>query len=309
MRDSTSTSSNVSPGGIRLTRGTASTGTTRQGRRRVVYAVLGIVLFGALSQFHMLIPVGFLLNPSNQWRQDSSGMPVISKSESDSNSKVSNSKTDSEGNAKSAIEFSRDAVSQSKKSTNSTDSRKTEKREKRKKGKARLKKREMRKREDKVHDAPVSGDSFSACILWMDDNHRLEEWLAYHYFALNLRYVVLNIDPNSKGSPQSIIDRWNGHDLEGAQKLDSRLNINMTIVTMTDADYLVITNDTKIPSKNLGSGSQAADIDYHHFRQTKFYQACSRHLVERGRTWTSYHDIDEFITFENNSIDHGIQLQ
>ena len=48
---------------------------------------------------------------------------------------------------------------------------------------------------NKEHDKE---DSFSACLLWMDDNFRLEEWLAYHYYILKLRYVVINIDPNSK---------------------------------------------------------------------------------------------------------------
>ncbi len=59
----------------------------------------------------------------------------------------------------------------------------------------------------------------------MDDNHRLEEWLAYHYYFLKLRYVVINVDPRSTTSPQAIVDRWNNPTL------------NMTIVLWNDIMY------------------------------------------------------------------------
>jgi hypothetical protein len=71
--------------------------------------------------------------------------------------------------------------------------------------------------------------TFSACLLWMDDNFRLDEWLAYHFYLLKLRYAVINIDPNSKTSPMDIINRWNNNNYH---------HINMTIVTMTDTDYI-----------------------------------------------------------------------
>jgi hypothetical protein len=39
---------------------------------------------------------------------------------------------------------------------------------------------------------PADGHStFSSCLLVMDDNHRLAEWLAYHYHVLPLRYMVV----------------------------------------------------------------------------------------------------------------------
>lgn len=38
-------------------------------------------------------------------------------------------------------------------------------------------------------------ESFAACLIVMDDNHRLVEWLAYHYWALPLRRLVIAVDP------------------------------------------------------------------------------------------------------------------
>ena len=40
-------------------------------------------------------------------------------------------------------------------------------------------------------------EAFSACMLVMDDNHRLTEWLAYHYHVLPLRYLVVAVDPKA----------------------------------------------------------------------------------------------------------------
>jgi hypothetical protein len=44
-------------------------------------------------------------------------------------------------------------------------------------------------REDDLH-ANNNAATFSACFMWMDDNFRLYEWMAYHYYMLHLRYVV-----------------------------------------------------------------------------------------------------------------------
>ncbi len=169
---------------------------------------------------------------------------------------------------------------------------------------------------DKTHHKTKHNDesSFSACILWMDDNHRLEEWLAYHYYLLKLRYVVLNIDPWSKTSPQPIIDRWNDK--------ENKYNLNMTIVVMNDKDF--VTNYTakikEIESERERLFTEDRDAaykygmaktNYHRSRQIQFYKTCSTHLVEQNRTWTSYHDTDEFITFAdgNAAVDFSISRE
>ena len=128
-------------------------------------------------------------------------------------------------------------------------------------------------------------ESFSACILWMDDNHRLEEWLAYHYYVMKLRYVVVNVDPKSKTSPKEIFDRWNDH--------ENRYKLNMTIVKMSDSDYIpdfsvrmdaleeLILSNTSDSTKLYGTEK----TNYHRFRQRQFYKACSQHLVEQNKSW------------------------
>mmetsp|Transcript_37745 Transcript_37745/g.42252 ORF Transcript_37745/g.42252 Transcript_37745/m.42252 type:complete len:538 (-) Transcript_37745:134-1747(-) len=153
-----------------------------------------------------------------------------------------------------------------------------------------------------VNDQLQQDGSFSACILWMDDNHRLDEWLAYHYYLLKLRYVVLNIDPFSRTSPQPIIDRWNDK--------ENKHNLNMTIVTTKDSDYIRNYDKEmqKIEKARIKSMEHTQEslhkygqtkLNYHTMRQEEFYRSCSKHLMGQNRSWTSYHDTDEFLTFNH----------
>lgn len=140
--------------------------------------------------------------------------------------------------------------------------------------------------ENNNRDSATNDDSFSACVLWMDDNHRLDEWLAYHYYLLKLRYVVINIDPWSR-TPWSrsklleIVDRWNDH--------ENHYNLNMTIVTMTDSDYKGdydkwmerLEREEKSNSTDYGRSKTL----YHRERQPEFYRHCSLHLMQQNRSW------------------------
>lgn len=135
------------------------------------------------------------------------------------------------------------------------------------------------------------------------DNYRLDEWLAYHYYLMKLRYVVINIDPKSRTSPRPIIDRWND--------AENKYNLNMTIVTMTDSEYVpnfaqhvrdLQKQEKVMNAKNDSRSNEAANYGrmktrYHRMRQPEFYKACSHHLIEHNKSWTSYWDTDEFITF------------
>lgn len=177
-----------------------------------------------------------------------------------------------------------------------------------------------------VDDENDNDEYFSACILWMDDNHRLEEWLAYHYYLLKLRYVVINVDPKSTTSPQAIVDRWNGKN----KKFLLEYDLNMTIVLWNDTQYIdpvrYAFKQAKISSAKGDEKYQLA-TEYHKYRQPEFYKACSRHLIsEREKQyqeklksttsnnsssntfynnyasqWTTYHDTDEFLAFESES--------
>jgi hypothetical protein len=184
-----------------------------------------------------------------------------------------------------------------------------------------------------LEDDENEDEHFSACILWMDDNHRLEEWLAYHYYLLKLRYVVINVDPKSTTSPQAIVDRWNGKNKLYNNNNNHPLleyDLNMTIALWNDTQYI---NPIRYEFEQAKIGVAKGDekyrlaTEYHKYRQPEFYKACSRHLIsEREKQyqnvnsssisstinstlynnasqWTTYHDTDEFLAFEPESYD------
>jgi hypothetical protein len=59
------------------------------------------------------------------------------------------------------------------------------------------------------NEAIETSPYLSACVYYMDDNHRLAEWLAYPHYTMNLRHVIMSIDYKSlTDPPQDIFDRW-----------------------------------------------------------------------------------------------------
>jgi hypothetical protein len=75
--------------------------------------------------------------------------------------------------------------------------------------------------------------SFSACLLVMDENFRLQEWIAYAYVTLPLRYLVVTVDPKSKLSPTEKLDIF-------------RSELNMTIVEWAGACVVTAVVTTKL---------------------------------------------------------------
>jgi hypothetical protein len=124
--------------------------------------------------------------------------------------------------------------------------------------------------------------SFSACLLLCDDNHFLIEWLAYHYHALPLRYLVVAVDPRSRTSPGAILDRWRDYDL--------------TIVRWTDRDFLPL----EWQDRNFEDGDWKGLLMKHRERQRNFYPACFDHLRAGNRTWTVATDVDEYVHVNPN---------
>lgn len=97
------------------------------------------------------------------------------------------------------------------------------------------------------------------------------EWIAYHYTFLNLRRMIVAVDPKSRTSPSRIFDRWRG-----------------------------LINITQWSDKDFRPGS-CHQFNYnqtylHRCRQHKLYQKCSETLKEeKTTTWVSYTDVDEYI--------------
>ena len=124
---------------------------------------------------------------------------------------------------------------------------------------------------------PAAKESFSACLFVKDENHRLIEWIAYHYYALKLEFLVVAVDETSQTSPQRVLDRWQG-----------KIRIDLW-------DQSVLT--TPAQTKRVES-----DRNFLHLkRQQLFYKQCIRYLKEQDRSWTLFIDADEFITFNRKA--------
>ncbi|KAL3935442.1 MAG: hypothetical protein SGBAC_009039 [Bacillariaceae sp.] len=123
-------------------------------------------------------------------------------------------------------------------------------------------------------------ETVSACLLVMDDNHRLIEWMAYHYHVLPLRYLVIAVDPRSKTSPTAILNRWR------------RMGV-----------YVEEWDDFNFMRKDIASNKVGDDQDLqikrdrHRMRQKNFYQKCLQRLKAQNRTYTTLIDTDEYITY------------
>ncbi|KAL7468484.1 hypothetical protein ACHAXS_008709 [Conticribra weissflogii] len=129
-----------------------------------------------------------------------------------------------------------------------------------------------------VHSAD---ESFSACLLVMDDNHRLPEWLAYHYYALPLRHVVIAVDPASHQNPPTIPNKW--HHL-----------INITI--WHDENYV----PRNVTLKRVAQDNDETRQLKYLYRQQFLHYECSKYFRKLNKAWTSYHDIDEYLTISDD---------
>jgi len=132
----------------------------------------------------------------------------------------------------------------------------------------------------------------AACLLVMDDNHFLIEWIAYHYHTLPLRYLVLAVDPRSKTDPNDVLDRWQGVG-------------NFTIVTWyQDSDYAT-EQEFEVARKQARDyfGDEHSDeLIQHRARQRMFYYKCMHHLKEQGRHWTALIDTDEYLSLSYETL-------
>ena len=131
---------------------------------------------------------------------------------------------------------------------------------------------------------PDGSSTFSGCLLVMDDNHRLTEWLAYHYHVLPLRYLIVAVDPRSAMSPTHILNHWRKY--------------GMVIIEWTDKDFWTFKNGQ--PLRDLPSNATFQNKrDRHRGRQKYFYKKCLVELKRQGRTWASLHDSDEYMVYNH----------
>jgi hypothetical protein len=131
-----------------------------------------------------------------------------------------------------------------------------------------------------LRPTPDGYNTFSACMLVMDDNHRLAENLAYHYHVLPLRYLVVAIDPRSRTSPTFIFNKWRQKGMHIEEWHDE---------DFWRSDLQVMPDDAILQMKR----------DRHRGRQKFFYRKCLIHLREQNRTWVTLHDTDEFLVYNH----------
>jgi hypothetical protein len=129
----------------------------------------------------------------------------------------------------------------------------------------------------------------------MDDNHRLAEWLAYHYFVMKLRYLVILPDPASRIWPKPVLDKWRKY---------------LTIVEWKDEDFMsaeqyILSQKFRAkrnPAKRLGQ-------EHHNMRQNTFLRQCAIYLkVNANRTWVSFHDVDEYYVVHHRLVRNSASL-
>jgi hypothetical protein len=140
--------------------------------------------------------------------------------------------------------------------------------------------------ETAIPNPPLSDGktAFAGCLLVMDDNHRLMEWLAYHYHVLPLRQLIVAVDPRSEMSPTHIFNRWR------------RYGIHIT--EWGDGDFWIQKNGQTL--RDLPSNATfQMKRDRHRGRQKYFYKKCLIELKKQGRTWVTLHDSDEYIVYNH----------
>lgn len=121
-------------------------------------------------------------------------------------------------------------------------------------------------------------ESFSGCILFLNQNHRMAEWIAYHYFALPLRTLFIAYDPKTKDRATKLIERWK--------------NV-IHFVEWEDEDYLPA-NWTHGFVPDLKRKASLATVT-HRQRQLRFHQKCHERSVEMGVRRTLLLDPDEYL--------------
>lgn len=137
-----------------------------------------------------------------------------------------------------------------------------------------------------LHAQEKPSDFFSACMLTMDDNHFLTEWLAYHYLTLPLRHFIVAVDPNSKTSPSELFDRWRAHGMLIEEWSDENF---------IPADWLAW---TRKPNQ-----TEQEKVDVYITRQNSFMTKCLLELKAKNRTWTLLADSDEYLVLNQHKSD------
>jgi hypothetical protein len=175
----------------------------------------------------------------------------------------------------------------------------------------------------KSNKNPPEQTQVAFCLLIKDDNDILAEWVAYHYHVMNMRRLIVAVDPDSQTSPEEVLGLWKGW-AEGANTDGLALDYTlwndkdfMPEYFWKDKDYSKVPDfldkskkvdpkTNRVFSSWHGTSSletmtqeeilaDLTKVNNHRFRQRRFVSQCYAQLKREGRTWTAHIDTDEYI--------------
>jgi hypothetical protein len=151
----------------------------------------------------------------------------------------------------------------------------------------------------------IDKDAFSFCLLIKDDNDIMNEWIAYHYYTLKLRTMIVSIDPDSKTTPEPLLQVWHDNfDLHYEIWDDSKYMPGWFLRGEYEKVPRMIKWQDKNASKWYEEGADVSveqrqqavlEINKHRYRQAKFLQHCAKYLQDNQFTWVTHIDTDEYI--------------
>ena len=142
---------------------------------------------------------------------------------------------------------------------------------------------------------------FSACLLTKDDNDILNEWIAYHYHVIGLRYMIVAIDAKSSTSPTALLDKWRDFGMTIEEWKDEmfmpdiyfqkayHLQPRLVKIKKNKHKWLEGIDDPEVHKQYYNT------IQDHRFRQITFLSECTKKLREKNRSWMVHIDTDEYI--------------
>jgi len=121
----------------------------------------------------------------------------------------------------------------------------------------------------------------SACMMIMDDNHLLIEWIAYHYHNVNLRHLIVHSDKKSVTLPTEVLDRWRDR---------------ITITTWEEKDFMDVRKfEEKLEEKFNQTDTRRINYQTMIGVQEVFYLECMKAHKRKNRGWTLLTDTDEYV--------------
>jgi hypothetical protein len=146
--------------------------------------------------------------------------------------------------------------------------------------------------------------------LTKDDLGILPEWLAYHYHAVDLKHLVVAVDPSSTTNPKEllerfrthlpglVIDQWSDEDFMPDFFLQRNYDLapNFLGVELHDKETYGEWHTTNHIARHKTNDMR--HVNNHRYRQTRFISQCAHHLrrqYPQQEVLLSLLDSDEFL--------------